>query len=293
LKTLFISVLILLSCRFCLAKQQVNISNISFNAQTENDINCLAVTFDVALKYTFNQLLLQGDSSKEYLIEVYLKKNGLLNANRGYPTYRSAEGKVKAVYVVPLSNDVRNFERITLLVPFGAIDIPDGEQTIKPVFVIRDPQAVVLATNAGNESFRILFPPRINLRVWIKEIEVAQTDFKEELWDYFLLDTVSARPDVCWSVLLGLQKINRSGHTRDSFVYSDPDAKEAVDFTISKNDIFSIAVYDYDMMSFSDDVGNKRMGIDSLTGETTKLSGGFGKVLRMECEIKRLPMETR
>jgi len=275
---------------FCLsfAGQEVTISNISFKAQTDKELNCLAVKFDVGLKYSYNQLLQKGDSSNQYVIEVYFKQGSLLNANKGYANYRDTEGKVKTTYVIPLSNDVRSFDNINLLIPFGAIDIPEGMQDVKPVFVITDTQYRTIASKSGKESFTLLFPQKMKLHVSVKEILVSETDFKDEFWDYFIMDTNVAKPEVCWSVLLASRKINGSKHTNDNYTYHDADEKDAVEFFISKNDIFYINIYDLDMMSFSDEVGSLRIDMNTTIPAITHYISKFGKVLRMEYDIKVL-----
>ena len=52
------------------AKQEVSIKNISTATKTHNEVNCLEVKFDASLKYSYNQLLQQGDSSDQYLVEL-------------------------------------------------------------------------------------------------------------------------------------------------------------------------------------------------------------------------------
>lgn len=268
------------------AKQDASFKNISLQTQVNKEASYLVIKFDVVLKYSFNQILKQGDSCDQYKIEVRLKQNKLLSVTKGYSNYQDEEGYLKTSYSIPLSNDVHLFENITVMIPLAAIDLPEGAQTIKPSFKLVDKQNRVINNSVAGESYTVNFPQKIRLKIAVKEIEVAETDFSNEFWDYFFVDTNTARPEVCWSVLLAGRKINGSPFTDNSYFYKDLNGNDAVEFTISKNDIFYINVYDFDKLSFSDDVGSLRMDMN----ETKYTSGGnfvsnFGKVLKMNFAV--------
>lgn len=250
------------------------------------EVSYLTIKFDVVLKYSFNQLLKQGDSCDQYIVEVRLKQNKLLLATKGYSNYQDQEGYVKTSYSIPLSNDFHSFEGVTVQVPLAAVDLPEGVQTMKASFKLIDKQSRLIDNYVTGESYAVSFPKKIRLKIAVKEIQVAETDFSNEFWDYFFVDTNTARPEVCWSVLLAGRKINGSPFTENSYNYKDLTGNDAVEFTISKNDIFYINVYDFDMLSFSDDVGSLRMDMN----ETKYTSGGyfvsnFGKVIKMNFAV--------
>ena len=265
------------------AKQEVSIKNISTATKTHNEVNCLEVKFDATLKYSYNQLLQQGDSSDQYLVELYLKTDGFIPAAKGYGSFQDKDGYVHAGYKLLLSHDVKYFGSITLYIPLAAIQVADGPQVLKPVFKITDSQQKALLTPLTGEAFTVNFPERINLRMQVREIQVEETDFKNEMWDYFFIDTTNARPEVCWSVLLAARKINGSPHSKDSYSYYDSEGKDDVEFAICRNDIFYINVYDFDMLSFSDLIGSMRMDMNDMkqfsgSSFTTK----FGRVKKMD-----------
>lgn len=280
----FLPSYLLLHCVAMLsARQEVTFKNVSLSTQTYNEVNCLAIRFDAYLKYSYNQLLQQGDSTDQYLVEVYLKSDKLIAVTKGYGSYQDPEGKIRNSYALLLSNDVRLFSNITIFIPMAAIDMAADSQWVKPIFKVLDKQNRVISDNISTRAFSINFPPKINLHLSVKEIAVAETDFKNEFWDYFFVDTNVAKPEVCWSVLLASKKINGSPYTKNSYTYTNAEGKDDVEFTISKDDIFYINVYDFDMLSFSDMVGSMRIDMNEMkqfsgTNFTTK----FGKVLKMD-----------
>lgn len=265
------------------AKQEVSIKNISTATKLHNEVNCLEVKFDAVLKYSYNQLLQQGDSSDQYLVDLYLKNDGYIPAAKGYGSFQDKEGYVHTGYKLLLSHDVKYFGSITLYIPLAAIKIADGAQVIKPVFKLTDQKQKALHIDIAGEAFTITFPERINLRMQVREIQVEETDSKNEMWDYFFADTTNALPEVCWSVLLATRKINGSPHSKDSYAYHDSEGKDDVEFAICRNDIFYINVYDFDMLSFSDLIGSMRVDMNNMkqfsgSSFTTK----FGRVKKMD-----------
>lgn len=83
--------------------------------------------------------------------------------------------------------------------------------------------------------------------------------------------------------MLALKKINGSPYAKGNCCYRDAKGKDDVEFTICKDDIFYIHVYDFDMLSFSDQIGSVRVGINDMkqfsgNNFTTK----FGKVQKMD-----------
>lgn len=276
-------ILLLISATQLYAKQEVVFKNVSASAQLHNEVNCLAIKFDAVLKYSYNQLLQQGDSCDQYLIEAYLKNEGLTGVAKGYGSYQDTEGKLKVGYPVLLANDVKYFGNITVYIPLAAINLSEGPQILTPVFKITDRWKHLITNSAPVEPFTVVFPQKLNLRVSVKEIQAAETDFKNEFWDYFFADTLVARPEVCWSVLLATKKINGSPYTKDSYSYKDPEGKDDIEFAICKNDIFYINVFDFDMLSFSDQIGSMRIDMNDMkqfsgSNFTTK----FGKVQKMD-----------
>ncbi|MBP6731933.1 MAG: hypothetical protein KA149_07740 [Chitinophagales bacterium] len=269
------------------AQQQIGIKTLSLQSTTYNEVTCLAVKFNATLKYSLNNLLQQGDSScDKYIVEVKLKTDNFINTTKGYGTYQNDKGLVKNTYVLLLSNDVREFDNLTIYIPMAALDIPEGESTLTPVFTVTDKRKREIAKDIAGEPFKITVPQKIKLHVMVKDITVAETDARGELWDYFFADTAAAKPEVCWSILLAQKKINGSPYTKDSYTYKDEEGKDAVEFTISKNDIFYLNTYDYDMMSFSDEIGSLRIDMNEMERFSgSNFTSRFGKVVKINFTI--------
>jgi hypothetical protein len=284
----------LLLCAFCVTiyhfsfaavKQEVTFKNVSAKTQVYNEVNCLAVKFDAVLKYSYNQLRQQGDSATDqYIVEAYLKNEKFINATKGYGTYQNPEGHVRNSYKLLLSNDVKYFGNITLFIPLAAIDVGPDSQRLQPVFRLLDKRGNVIADNIAADTFAVKMPPKLNLHLNIQEIVVSETDFKNEDWDYFFAaDTNKAKPEVCWSVLLAQRKINGSPPTNNNCCYRDAEGHDDVEFTISKDDIFYINVYDFDMQSFSDLIGSMRVDMNDMKQFSgSSFTSKFGKVLKMD-----------
>lgn len=282
MKKLSILFLLITANTLLFAKQEATVSDVLLQTVTYNDVTCVAVKFNVSLKYSLNDLLQQGDSCDKYLLEVLFKDTKFIGTTKGYGLYQNEKGFVKAGMPLLLSNNVRVFDNLTLYIPLAALDLEEGPQTISPVFSLADKQNRKIADNLSVGNFTIIIPQKINLRISVKDITVAETDNKGEFWDYFFTDANAGKPEVCWSVLLATKKINGSPYAKDSYQYADPEGKDDVEFSICKNDIFYLNVYDYDMMSFSDEVGSLRIDMN----EMEKFSGSnfttrFGKVVKM------------
>lgn len=276
-------IMFLFAAATALAKQEVTFNNVTATTKIHNEVTCLVVKFDAVLKYSYNQLLQQGDSCDQYIVEVHLKNSALINTTKGYGSYQDKDGKLKVTHTILLSNDVKYFGNTTLYIPLAAINLTEGTQTLQPTFKVTDRWQHTIAAMQTSQPFAISFPQKLNLRISVKEITVSETDQKDEFWDYFFADTTNAKPEVCWSVLLATKKLNGSPYTKDNYCYRDTEGKDDVEFTICKNDIFYINVYDFDMLSFSDQIGSMRVDMNDMkqfsgSNFTTK----FGKVQKMD-----------
>lgn len=282
-----ITILILFTSSLLPAQQQVSIKTLSLQNVTYNEVNCLAVKFNATLKYSLNNLIQQGDStSDKYLVELKLKTDKFITAAKGYGTYQNDKGLVRNTYTLLLSNDVREFDNLTIYIPAAALDIPEGSTSLTPVFTITDARKRPIGPDITGEPCNVIMPQKIKLHVTVKDITVAETDERGEFWDYFFGDTEGGKPEVCWSILLAGKKINGSPYAKDSYTYQDPEGKDAVEFTISKNDIFYLNTYDYDMMSFSDLVGSLRIDMNEMERFSgSNFTSRFGKVVKINFTI--------
>ncbi len=283
---LFLLMLFLFAGSFLFATQEVGFKDVLLQTTTYKEVTCLAIKFDVSLKNSLNNLLQQGDSCDKYIVEVVLKGDKFIDATKGYGTYQNDMGLVKNITTLLLSNDVRLFSNMTIYIPMAALNLPEGQQTLTPVFTVTDRWKHVITQNISAGTFTVTIPQKINLHISVTDILVSETDARGEFWDYFFGNANAGKPEVCWSILLAAKKINGSPYTKDSYTYNDAEGKDDIEFTISKNDIFYLNVYDYDMLSFSDQVGSLRIDMN----EMEKFSGSnfttrFGKVSKMNFTI--------
>ena len=283
MKNILPTLLFFFSVVSCFAKQEVVFKNISLQTKTYNEVSCLVVKFDALLKYSYNNLLQQGDSCDQYVVEIRFKNNSYIKTTTGYATYTDADGYAKNSTLLLLSNDVKLFDNLVVYIPLAALNLTEGLQSIKPVFSVANKWNNKVPVTGTAENFQVGVPQKMSLNISVKEIVVAETDFKNEFWDYFFIDTNTAKPEVCWSILLAAKKINGSPYAKNSYTYHDSEAKDDVLFTISKNDIFYINVYDFDMMSFSDIIGSMRVDMNDMEKYSgSDFSTKFGKVLKMD-----------
>lgn len=266
------------------ARQEITVQNISLQSVEYRNVSCLAVQCDILLSQTYNERIRSGDSAEVYFFEVWLKDSAdYMQSSKGFGTMTDSIGRLKCSGPILLRYDVKMYGDFTVYIPFAAMQVPSGIQRIKPVIKIVDQTGHIIKPGFGGEYFSMEVPPKLRIRVSVKEILAAEKDQKGENWDYQLNHPESGKPEVCWSINYSGQLLSRSPYEINSYTYSDPDGRYDFEFTISKNDLFYIEVEDFDVTSYSDKIGTLKVDMN----EMQMLSGAninvkFDKVEKMD-----------
>lgn len=268
------------------AAQQITLSNVTAAKAVYGDANCLAVKFDVLLQQSYSDMIKSGDSAEQYVVELRVKDAAgrVITTNKGYGAYTGTDGALTAGYNIMLNYDTRLYAGQTIYIPFGAMNITEGPQDLTPVLRVTDTKGHVLVYNFQGPTATYEVPQRIHLNLAVKEIDVAETNAKNQHWDYKLKDEEDGeKPEVCWAIMLGNKRLSLSPFRSNSYTYIDTAGRNDFEFVISKGDLFLINVLDYDIASYSDKIGFMKVDMaDMQKFSGSSFTSRFGKVLKMD-----------
>ncbi len=271
-----------------LPAQQVTVANINCSNATYGEAACMAVRFDVQLKQTYNELLQTGDSAGYFVLEVRLKDgagNWLLPA-KGYGSCADTAGYLRVTVNMPLSYESKIYAGQTVMIPYAAIGLEEGFVKLQPVVLVTDKWGHRRSAETSGAVVDCLMPSKLHLNLSVREILVAETDAKNQTWDYKLPNAENDAPEVCWSIIQANKKLCTSPFKPNDVRYTDEEGKNDYSFTISRGDVFVLQVLDYDLNSYSDKIGSMKVDMNDME----KFSGSsftskFGKVIKMEFVI--------
>lgn len=287
MKTIFLTLFIVSGFLTVLGSQKISIKNISVKRSLFREANSLTVTFDMQVSQTLSELLNSGDSTDTYYIEVRLKDSvELIPASNGFASYTDDEGFFRAYNTLTLSYYSKSYLALHVNIPLAAVNTVAGIQKMKPVFRVTDKSGRVLMNDFEGSYSEVSVPQKIRLNISVREIHVAEKDFHGENWDYFLLNPGGVLPDVCWSTVFAGSKLNGSPHLSNTLTYKDESGINDFEFCISKNDIFYLTVYDFDITSFSDKIGEIKVDMNEMQKYSgTMFTTQSGKIRSMDVII--------
>ncbi|MFN8298786.1 MAG: hypothetical protein U0T75_06750 [Chitinophagales bacterium] len=268
-----------------LPAQQVSVSNITCTNANYGDATCMAVHFDVQLKQTYNELLKAGDSAGFYILELRLKdgQGNWVSPSKGFGSCTDSSGRLKVTLNMPLNYESKIYAGQTIMLPFAAIGLEEGLVKLQPVVSVVDGWNQKRANDATGVMLDCIIPAKLHLNFSVREIQVEALNSKSQSWDYKLPDADNDKPEVCWSLLEANKKLCTSPFKANSLLYRDEEGKDDFVFTISRGDIFTIQVQDYDLNSYSDKIGSMKIDMNDME----KFSGSsftskFGRVVKLE-----------
>ncbi len=106
-------------------------------------------------------------------------------------------------------------------------------QTLQPVLRVTDKwgRIVMADYNCSAEIFEI--PQRVHLNLAVRTIEVAETNLKNQNWDY-KLNPDEEKPEVCWALLLGNKRLSLSPYAAIAINLLIPPAKATLNSSFLK-----------------------------------------------------------
>ncbi|MCW5908553.1 MAG: hypothetical protein KIS94_11890 [Chitinophagales bacterium] len=247
------------------ARQEITFQNIVLHSAKQAEVSCLAVQCDIFLKETYNQRLLAGDSAEAYFVEVWLKDSAeYIKASRGFTEFTDSIGRLKMQVPLYLVYDAKLYGAFTVYIPYAAMQIGSGLQKIKPVIKVVDRAGKIMVPGFGGNYSTMEVPHKIDLRLAVKSITVAEKDANGKNWDLHLTNPEGAKPEVYWALKYAGKQISRSQYELNNFEFTDAEGKYTFDFAVSAEDIFYIEVLDYDVTSFSDKIGSHKINLQEL-----------------------------
>jgi len=280
-----LTLLFLFAYQLAFAKQEVVVQNLVCATARHAETSSLQVKFDLLFSETYVDVLKRGDSSDMYFVEVRLKcANEYVKVSKGFMLFADSMGQVLGVLRLPLSETEKRYTGLQVFLPLAALQLPSGEQQVQAEISLVDRWGRVLGKRWLFPPFLHKQPQLLHLHVSVQSILVDSLNHKGETWDYAgAASTEKALPDLVWHVLFMNKKLSVSSIRQNTILYEDFQNLNDVEFAITKDDAFSLAVYDYDMPSYSDKIGQIKIDINDMQ----KFSGSVfttssGKLRKME-----------
>jgi len=264
------------------AKQQITIKNLSAKTGRYNDAAALILKYDVTLQNSLNELEGVGDTIDWYTISIFFEDNGQVMTSQGFAKVGDSLGRLTFEdRLIPFSKG-KVYAGQQARLPLAAFALDEGAHCLHVSFTVRDNRGKEVACNFKSDSFDIMIPRRIKLKLAVSSILVSDTDFHGETWDAYLFNYNSSKPEVFWTTVLMGERLNFSNYTKNSFTYSDPDGLDDFEFSICKGDIFYIKVYDFDILSRNDFIGGLKVDMATFKDTGIEHKTKFDLVLNMD-----------
>jgi hypothetical protein len=272
---------------FASAKQEVSVQNVVCSAVRHADVSCLQVRFDLSFTETYVDVLKRGDTADMYFIEVRLiAAHGFVNANKGFSVFADSLGQVVGVLRLPLSDIDKRYVAQVVHLPLAALVLAVGPHNLQPELRVIDRWGRSLGKRWTLPTFLHNQPQLLRLNINVQSILVDSLNLKGETWDHPGGGVQKTLPDLMWTILFMQKKLSVAATSHNTLRYIDTQSLNDVEFTIAQDDAFSIGVYDYDMPTFSDRIGQVKVDMNDMQ----KFSGSVftassGKVRMIEFTV--------
>ena len=271
--------------------QEASFSNLKVLTDTwYEEVQGVMITFDVDFRYSPYELY--PDSNHANLrykarLEIFDAEGKKMAAVPDASGYTVVNLEIKIQQYVVLNKGQHKRSKKQFFIPYYALNLPEGKHLLNLSLSLRDEQTEKwLIENQIAEG--VIRKPRSTLiKIKLKNIEVAETDKNNETWDFSVLSKREELPDIKWRLDRGGISQYNSRKQNNTFVYKGNTYDETDYLTVSKGDKLFLAVKDYDLLSFSDDIGT--LFFDP--NDSTFLAGGektfsFGKVIKLVLEAE-------
>lgn len=274
-------------------KQSASFANFSL---TDGDslagIHGLRLNFDVLMKFRGDALIKEGESSIDYdVVATFFDESSRpVFTNPDAVFFTDRQGHLTDTTRIVQAKFHQNFTQVAMFVPYYAMSQHPGKRKLMvrlAVFDRRDSSLV------GESDLLIAYfeMPELNrFRVRMNRIEVAEKDGKDDSWDYYFLNKREVLPDVRWSLYRGRKLMIMSDKQKNKVVYEgDPKKDQTRWFTLAKPDRIRILVQDFDLITFSDEIGTVEM--NPWSGEFSpnqEIDIAFGQVLSARFVFEQL-----
>ncbi len=256
------------------------IKNIAIKQDIYNE-GAHGVKIDFSYNFDSLKTALGNDSvlsKSSFLLNISFSANsGNIKTNRQYKSLRNANGDASYTYTF-MSKDYNYKDKNTCFIPYSALDIPEGKNTI---FV-----NIVLSGKDGNGKKYEQLLPKQTVDIEKKQqrlmtfnvdyVEVDKTDLKGNAWDFspFGYNTL---PDVATAFTLGGVMLWKMSVENTNVFAVGPKSKNII-FKISEGDEVRIKITDVDLV-FDDFIGELKVKpAESDKGTLHVIDKPYGKI---------------
>lgn len=263
--------------------------NVVCSAVRYADVSCLQVRFDLSFTETYVDVLKRGDTADMYFIEVrIIAAHGFVNANKGFSVFADSLGQVVGVLRLPLSDTEKRYAAQVVYLPLAALALSSGQHALQPELTVIDRWGRPLGKRWSFASFLHTQPQILRLNVNVQSIVVDSLNEKGDTWDHPGGGIEKTLPDLIWTILFMQKKLSLAATSHNTLRYIDTQSLNDVEFTIAQDDAFSIGVYDYDMPTYSDKIGQVKVDMNDMqkfSGSVFTASSGKVKVIEFTVTI--------
>ncbi len=265
------------------AKQEITIKNVTVKTTRYRDATALKITYDVTLLHSIKEMEAGGDTIHWYTISVFFYADtGVLSAATGFNKIADSTGRLIPGHSLSPYTTNKIYPGQQVYIPVAAFNLDEGAHCLRPVFVAQDNWGNEIACKFKSDSLDFTMPPRIKLKLAVSYILVSDTDYRGEPWDDYVFNPKNAKPDVYWTTVLMGEKLNLADYANNSYTYSDPEGRDNFDFTICKGDIIYLKVYDYDILSRDDFIGELKIDMNTYKALDKPVNTKCGLVLDID-----------
>lgn len=193
-----------------------------------------------------------------YLIRSFITDpNGLpIAGTDDAPNYRNKMGHCRDSirFIVPEKGEL--FPDFQLFIPFYALDLRSGTYDLRLKLEMRHAETGALIQVTDPIPIAINKPALKLLRMSVKYFSVDSFDLSGGNWDYHLLNEDESRPDPEWKLMRGRFPVHKPRKLKNTYEYEGESLDLTPVFTLSEGDLLDVRVEDFDLTSFSDQIGS-------------------------------------
>lgn len=236
--------------------------------QVHEGILGIAIQFQLNLAFEGQQILEKGEGTRPYAILAHIfDQDGMpLAATSDAKLYQGSGGFCRDSMVLYQGPTQRQFNDEAMFIPYFAMAMDQGERRGKLQLEVRD---LKMGRTIGHSALIELSfdkPATKLVRLTVEQIIPDSTDANGELWDFKFLNPKDVAPDIFWTIRRGGTVLFQSEKQKNQQVYQGGLGDVSPWLLISEGDQLQFAVYDFDLLGYSDGIGS------------TALDYGLGKV---------------
>jgi hypothetical protein len=255
-------------------------------------IHGIRLNFDVLMKFRGDAIIGEDESSIDYdVVATLFDETGRrIASNADAIAYSDSNGNCTDTTRIVQAKFHQNFEKVDLFVPYYAMSVLPGKRKISVQIAVFDKRDRRKVGESELLTANFEMPVLNRFRVRMNRIEVSEKDGKDDSWDYYFLNKREVLPDIRWSLLRGRKQMLMSDKQKNKVVYEgDPEKDQTQWFTLAESDRIVIRVQDFDLITFSDEIGAVEM--NPWSGEFSpnrEIDIAFGQVLSARFMFEQL-----